>query len=53
VRLGVAAGQLASPGDAAAYRDFMAGYVAEQRKLGRFHARQSAAVRHDLMERTP
>ncbi|HUQ08127.1 MAG TPA: ABC transporter permease [Kofleriaceae bacterium] len=28
--------ELAKPGDAAAYRDFLAGYVAEQRKLGRF-----------------
>jgi putative ABC transport system permease protein len=28
--------ELAHPGDAAAYRDFLAGYVAEQRKLGRF-----------------
>ncbi len=28
--------ELASSGDADAYRDFMAGYVAEQRKLGRF-----------------
>jgi putative ABC transport system permease protein len=28
--------ELAAPGDAAAYRDFLAGYVAEQRKLGRF-----------------
>ena len=28
--------ELASPSDAAAYSDFLAGYVAEQRKLGRF-----------------
>lgn len=28
--------ELASPADAAAYRDFLTGYVAEQRKLGRF-----------------
>jgi len=28
--------ELASAGDAPAYRDFLAGYVAEQRKLGRF-----------------
>lgn len=28
--------ELRSPGDAAAYKDYLAGYVAEQRKLGRF-----------------
>jgi putative ABC transport system permease protein len=28
--------ELASPADAPAYRDFMTGYVADQRKLGRF-----------------
>jgi putative ABC transport system permease protein len=40
--------ELASPGDAAAYRDFMAGYVAEQRKLGRFPRPDNNRF-HDVM----
>jgi len=40
--------ELASAGDAAAYRDFLAGYMAEQRKLGRFPRGDNYRL-HDVM----
>jgi putative ABC transport system permease protein len=40
--------ETATAGDAAAYRDFMAGYVAEQRKLGRFPRPDNNRL-HDVM----
>lgn len=40
--------ELASAADAAAYRDFLAGYVAEQRKLGRFPRPDNQRL-HDVM----
>ena len=40
--------ELGSPADAAAYRDFLAGYVAEQRKLGRFPKKDNQRL-HDVM----
>jgi putative ABC transport system permease protein len=40
--------ELASPADAAGYRDFIAGYVAEQRKLGRFPRPDNHRL-HDVM----
>jgi len=41
--------ELESPADAAAYRDFMAGYVAEQRELGRFPRPDNQRL-HSVME---
>lgn len=41
--------ELASPADAPAYRDFLAGYVAEQRKLGRFPRADNQRL-YDAME---
>jgi putative ABC transport system permease protein len=40
--------ETATAGDAAAYEDFMAGYVAEQRKLGRFPRPDNNRL-HDVM----